>query len=215
MLSWILVMKKFVRVACAALALSLAMPSGSKAASVTVDVDLTLPQVLFLYCYSDVSVTVPAQQLANLVGAGLTLTAEGTAPGGAAGDTASLGTNSSNATVSGSDLNVTLNATGGVSTTGLTTATLNLNNVCAVRGLANSAVSIAIGGTSETTLASTSSGSITVSSYTPTPTSANITLGTPTAINVAMALDLSGVTGAGNFAMSGTGNKMIVTATLP
>jgi hypothetical protein len=207
MLSWILVMKKFVRVACAALALSLAMPSGSKAASVTVDVDLTLPQVLFLYCYSDVSVTVPAQQLANLVGAGLTLTAEGTAPGGAAGDTASLGTNSSNATVSGSDLNVTLNATGGVSTTGLTTATLNLNNVCAV--------SIAIGGTSETTLASTSSGSITVSSYTPTPTSANITLGTPTAINVAMALDLSGVTGAGNFAMSGTGNKMIVTATLP
>ncbi len=208
-------MRKFVRVACAAMALAAAMPSGAKAASVTVDVDVTLPQLLLLYCYSDVSVTVPAQQLANLVGAGVTVTAEGTAPGGAAGDTSTLGATSSNATVSGSDLDVTLNATGGVSTTGLTTATLNLNNVCAVRGLANSAVSIGIGGTSETSLSSTSSGSISITGYTPSPTSATISLGSPTAINVAMGLDLSGVTGAGNFAMSGTGNKMIVTATLP
>ena len=207
-------MKNRVWAACAALLFAAALPSGAKAASVNVDVDITLPQVLLLYCYSDVSVTVPGAALANLGATSLSLTA-GT-NGVEAGDSSLLGSTSQTATnSSGTTLDVNLSASGVSDGSGFSTATLNLNNVCAVRGLASSNVAVSVDAASDTVLTGPGTGNtITVNSYTPSPTSTAVTLGSATQIDVALALNLSSVNGPGNFAMAGS-NKMIVTATLP
>ncbi len=210
-------MKKFLQMACAVFALAAATPNSANAAQVTVDVDIDLPQLLLLYCYSTVSVVVPGAALASIIGSAATTTIVGGGPDAEDGDATILGTITKSATsVGGTTLDVNLDADALTDGGGLSTATLNLNNVCAVRGLAGGNVSISVGNTGLAKLIGPGVGNeISVTSYTPSPTSTAISLGTLVPIDVAMGLDLSSINAPGKFAMTGGGNKMIVSAALP
>lgn len=186
---------------------------GAQAASVSIDIDVQLPEILVLYCYSDVSVTITSGVFSTIFAAGSTADPDGAY--------VTLATNP-DASTSGANLDVDLDATTDPAIgTPTTTATLNLNDICAVRGItSDGTVDVTAtgptqfdpgtaGGTALTGADGT--GSIAVGTITAS-TAGTVSLGALTAINVSMPLDFANVTGAGNFAVN---NPLVVTASFP
>lgn len=204
-------MKKLLPLAAAAVTAFSVFSAPVQSAQLSVDVDITLPEILILYCYQAVNVDVSAAQLATLMSeSGLTFAAEGSGSGQAATSALTLSpTAVTPDTVTTTDVDVDLDATTDAGAT-LANPTLNLNNVCAVRGLVTGgSVNVTIP-TSPASLANGAS-SIGTTNWTG-PGSVTVGLGTPTAINISADLNLSGVTLPGTHSSA---TALVVSAAIP
>lgn len=198
-------MKKFVWAVALVCAAIVGQPQEARAqAQVTVDVDIDLPDFLVLYCYSAIDVTIGAAAISTAL-------TDGDAHDSGVGVTPAQ---SVTPTASGS----TLTATVGNLTTDMgtltTTATLELDDICAVRGITSTGQAAAsIDGTSPLT-AFTDGGTSTIgaSGVVVSTAAPDVTLGTPTPFGVSMDLDFSSTTTSGIYQAD---NDLVVVATAP
>ncbi|MBI1386730.1 MAG: hypothetical protein GC150_17645 [Rhizobiales bacterium] len=191
--------------ALAAAALLAMSHTGTRAASLDIDVDIELPQILILYCYTDVDIDITAADMGALLNTGLTFAADGTGVSA----TASL-TGTPTIAVNGTSITATLNAN--TSTTPnpvLTSKSLALNNVCAMRGLATGTVSVSAAGL---TSFDNGASSITVGAWAAGGPYTVALGGTPTPINLTTTANLSALSAAG---VHQGDDVLTVTATLP
>lgn len=202
-------MKNLVRAVAMLIAAFSFSTQANAQASVDIDVDITLSSFAILYCFNDIDVTVTGATLARLAETSL---GAGAATENAVAVTA---TQAVAGTFNAGDIDATMDIANNLPATSsdLSSVNLNLNNVCAVRGLLSAAedVDVTVANTGGPLVGPTSN--ITVNGITATPaTIGSLTLGTPTTIDVVMDLDMSAVDQTGTF--NGPADVVTVTATI-
>ncbi|MBU2533935.1 MAG: hypothetical protein KKB37_14435 [Alphaproteobacteria bacterium] len=195
-------MKKLISACCFMALAAFGTTQNAKAASLDVDVDITLPGFLVLYCYDNIDINISAANLSTALGV-------------TAGSSALVPPTGTQTATSGTITN-DLDIAADTNTSLTTTVDLELQNICAVRGIgtSGSTADITISGVASTLSGGASSGTISVSAVTPSTASVALTgFGNLSPFDVTMSMDLANVIQADTFTNASA--EFTVTALAP